>query len=101
MMPTASEDDLQTMVLQTAALCGWRFCHFRPARTAQGWRTPVQGHRGFPDVALAKDGRFLAVELKGPKGKPSPDQLLWLAALGDHGRLWRPTNEDEIKETLR
>lgn len=85
-----SEDELKAMVIQTAELYGWRVCHFRPARTAKGWRTPIEGHPGLPDLVLARDGQVLLAELKSATGKPTDDQTLWLEAAGDHGRLWTP-----------
>ena len=90
-----SEDDLKARVIQTAGLYGWRVCHFRPARTAKGWRTPIEGDAGLPDLVLARDGRVLLVELKSARGKPTDDQVLWLEALGDHGRLWSPKQWDD------
>lgn len=85
-----SETELQAMVIQAAGLYGWRVAHFRPARTAKGWRTPVEGDVGLPDLVLARDGRVLLAELKSDRGRTSADQDLWLEALGDHGRLWTP-----------
>jgi hypothetical protein len=51
-----TEADLQATILDAARLLGWRACHFRPARTTRGWRTPVEGDPGFPDLTLAKAG---------------------------------------------
>ena len=96
-----SEAQLQARVIDLARLRGYRVAHFRPARTAQGWRTPITGHPGFPDLVIAKDGRFLAIELKSSTGRPTRDQLSWLDALGEHGRLWRPDDWDLIVAALR
>lgn len=91
--PTLSEAELQAMVIQTARLYGWRCSHARPAMNRAGkWSTPVQGDVGVPDLLLARDGVVILAELKGAKGKLTPDQGLWIDALGDHGRLWRPTD---------
>ena len=46
-----TEDELLTAVLELAKFAGWRVCHFRPARTAMGWKTAIQGHKGWPDLA--------------------------------------------------
>jgi len=99
--PDVDEDVFTDAVIELAMIQGWRVAHFRPAKTAKGYRTPMQGHVGWPDLALAKGGRFIAAELKSARGKPSNEQLDWLAALGDHGRLWRPSDIREIEETLR
>ena len=96
-----SEADLQRRLLDLARLRGWRVAHFRPARTAQGWRTPITGHPGFPDLGLARSGRILAVELKSATGRPTAEQLAWLDALGPFGRLWRPADWDAIVRTLQ
>lgn len=101
--PAMSEDELKAMVIQTAKLYGWRVCHFRPARTATGWRTPLEGDAGLPDLILARDGQVLLAELKSTRGKPTTEQLQWLEALGDHGRLWAPASwtDGSIQHELR
>jgi len=97
-----SEEDLQTRILQAAELYGWRVIHHRPARRADGsWRTAMQGHPGFPDLVLARDGVVLVAELKSRRGQPTDDQKLWLEALGDHARLWRPADWPAIQNELR
>lgn len=94
------EDEWTSRVIETARLHSWRVAHFRPARTAKGWRTPVQGDIGLPDLILARDGVVLLAELKQDRGTVRPDQRLWLAALGRHGRLWRPRDWDDVLATL-
>lgn len=56
----------------------------------------MAGDKGFPDLALAKDGRVLLAELKTDDGKPTPQQVAWLAAAGGHGRLWQPRHWEAI-----
>jgi hypothetical protein len=94
------EDDLKAWVIELAQLMGWRVVHFRPARTARGWRTAYEGDDGFPDLVLARDGVVLVVELKSQTGRFRPGQREWLAALGAAGRLWRPSDREEIRATL-
>lgn len=94
---TMSEADFQQRVMDTARLAGWLCCHFRPAKTQRGrWVTPMAGDKGFPDLALAKGGRVLLAELKTDDGKPTPQQVAWLAAAGGHGRLWQPRHWEAI-----
>ncbi len=85
-------------------MLGWRTCHFRPAWTGRGWRTPVQGDgKGFPDLVLVKN-RVLMVELKAGKGKATPDQVDWLDALqfaGIETHVWRPADFDDIAKCLQ
>lgn len=76
-----SERELQDAVIELAKLLGWKAAHFRPARTGKGWRTPMQGDPGFPDVVLAREGRVLFLELKAERGKLSFSQEQWLEAL--------------------
>lgn len=97
-----SEEDLQARILEAAELYGWRVIHHRPARRADGsWRTAMQGHPGFPDLLLARDGVVIVAELKSRRGQPTADQWLWLEALGAHARLWRPQDWVEIQSELR
>ncbi len=95
--PQLSEAAFQQRVMDAARHAGWLCVHFRPAKTQRGvWVTPMAGDKGFPDLALAKDGRVILAELKSDKGKPSKEQLAWLAAVGGHGRLWSPENWEAI-----
>jgi hypothetical protein len=96
-----SEDDFKSRIMDTAMLYGWRICHIRPARKQHGrWVTPIEGHAGLPDLILARDGRVLLIELKSQVGKPTAEQLAWLAAAGDNGRLWRPSDWPEALALL-
>jgi hypothetical protein len=96
-----SEAQFQRRVIETAKWYGWLVHHSRPARNSDGsWSTPIDGDPGLPDLVLARDGVVLLVELKKDKGRPSKGQLKWLAALGVHGRLWRPANWDEALAEL-
>ena len=83
----------------------WRYAHFRPARTQQGWRTPVSGSlgKGFPDLLMVRGERIIAAELKSEKGKTSPEQtdvLAVLAAAGIETYVWRPSDWEAIVKTL-
>jgi len=51
-----TEQQLLDAIVQAAKLHGWMVAHFRPALTAKGWRTPMQGDPGFPDLVLARKG---------------------------------------------
>jgi hypothetical protein len=52
-LPSPTEREFQDAVADVARLAGWRVVHFRPARTAEGWRTPgsYDAH-GWPDLTL-------------------------------------------------
>ena len=91
-------------VIEMARLLGWRVHHGRPGRTVKGWRTPIQGDMGFPDLVLVRGGRLLFVELKTERGRLSEGQKDWLQALGGcvgRAHLWRPRDWVEIEKALR
>lgn len=100
------ESDLQTGVIDLAHALGWRVAHFRPARTAHGWRTPVAADgAGFPDLVLVRRTRIVAAELKSDRGRLSDVQRDWLEALyaaGVETHVWTPAEyPDRIAEVLR
>jgi len=99
--PTAvTEADWSRRVIETALLFGWRVAHFRPARTAKGWRTAMSGHAGYPDLTLLRRGRLILAELKAGRGVPTPDQSEWLREFGLVGGVeayvWRPEMWQEV-----
>jgi len=99
-----TEREFERTVLETLRLFGWRFTHFRAARTSKGWRTPLSGDPGFPDIVAVRGKRILYIELKAERGRLSDDQGRWLAALGLAGadvHCWRPSDWPVIEETLR
>lgn len=107
-----TEGEFQRQVIQLAVLFGWRVHHVRPARVRvrgkETYRTPVQGHKGFPDLVLARRGRVIFAELKAGRGQLSEDQVLWRDAM-DGGqaaeyagwKLWRPEDWADIERILR
>lgn len=109
-LPKITENEFTAQVIQLAQACGWRVAHFRPARTATGWRTAVQGDgKGFPDLVLAhkERGRVIFAELKVGNNKPSPEQNDWLQTLaavsisaGVSVYLWTPDDWPEIEREL-
>lgn len=96
-----TEAQLTDVICDAARLYGWRVSHFRPAQTARGWRTPVQGDPGFPDLCLARDGVVVFAELKVGRGRLRPAQELWRDALGEQWRLWTDRDLDEVMQFLR
>lgn len=90
-----TEAELQNAVIDLAHLLHWRVAHFRPARTETGWRTPMQGDRGFPDLVLANGDLVVFAELKSDRGQVTDDQREWLTAVNVPGVLavvWRPVD---------
>ena len=115
MKPThGSEKDFQATIIQLAKLRGWLVNHIRPAKTSKGWRTPVQGDIGFPDLVLVsppcKSGprlgkRIVAfIEVKSDRGKLTAEQKKWLDALHDvdwaMAGVWKPGDTAEVEGFL-
>lgn len=97
-----SEADFQRRVIDLAKLRGWRCVHIRPAWVRSGRMvTPYEGDHGLPDLVLARRGVVLLAELKSARGKPTPDQLAWLAAAGPHGHLWAPQDWPTVESVLQ
>lgn len=98
-----TEDQWQATVVETAQLHGWAVAHFRPARTEQGWRTPVAADgKGWPDLVLVRD-RVLFAELKSPRGRLTTDQRAWierLTAAGQETYVWRPDDWPHVQHAL-
>src|ERR1700734_1444410 len=98
------ESQFTEQVIRLANIYGWRVAHFRPARTAKGWRTAVSGDgKGFGDLFLIKGHRAIGAERKGGRNKPTIEQASWLsclAAAGIETFVWRPENWDDIVRIL-
>jgi hypothetical protein len=88
-----SEKQLLNNVIDAAQKFGWYVVHFRPAWTGKGWRTAMQGDKGFPDIVLARKGVVWFFELKVQEGaKWEEGQREWAAKLGDRWRLIQPSH---------
>jgi hypothetical protein len=99
-----SEANFQDKIIQLATLAGWMVHAERPAWSAKGYRTPIQGNAGWSDLVLCKPPRLIIAELKRESGKVSPDQEDWIISLGGcqgvEVYLWRPSDFDRIKQIL-
>lgn len=87
-----SEAAWQRRVTETLTYYRWRWCHYRPARTVKGWRTPLEGHAGCPDLIIAGFGHVFVVELKtdAPSSRLTGDQQAWIDVGGNYAAVWRP-----------
>ena len=48
-------------------------------------RFPKYSLKGVPDIVLVKEGKYIGLEVKVPKGKQSPDQKIFESALKEAG----------------
>jgi hypothetical protein len=101
----ADEQSFQAVVVDVARLAGWRVAHFRAARTAKGWRTPVTADgAGWPDLVLVRPPRIIFAELKSESGQLRDRQCEWLDVLRllpeVEVYVWRPSDWDELVEIL-
>lgn len=101
-----TEAEFQDAIVEFAQACGWRVAHFRPAKTARGWRTPVAADgQGFPDLVMVRPPRVIFAEVKSAKGGIAPSQRAWLesllAARGVDTYVWRPKDWDDVVATLK
>jgi len=77
----ATEDECEDTIVAAASLLGYRVHVERKARTRRGWRTPIKGHPGWPDLVIVGHGRLIVAELKRKPNRLDPDQAVWLDAL--------------------
>ena len=104
-----NENDFMSWVIEYAHLKRWLVQHTRPAWSAKGYRTPIQGDKGFFDLVLARltpmgFADIYFVELKSQKGRLSVEQKAWLEALDKNPTVrcfvWKPSDRSEITELL-
>lgn len=94
---TLTEDKFTDMVIELFQLYGWKVVHFDRARKKNGgWRTPIRGDPGSPDILAARFGNVIHAELKVGRNKPTEAQNEWLHHLGDDAYVWYPTDWDTI-----
>lgn len=100
-----TENELQDAILDLAKLLKLKVHHCRPARTKDGWKTPVAGDKGFPDLVIAGPGGVVFAELKSVTGRVTPEQAEWadLLDLTVPCFVWRPGHwkNGNIEHTLR
>lgn len=83
-MTRATEAECQNTIIAAACIHGWRVHAERSAQVRPGKHvTPIQGHKGFPDLVLVRGEQLWFVELKRKPNKVEPEQEAWLFALAD------------------
>lgn len=100
-LPPESEAAFQQKVINYAIFKGWLVYH--PPDNRPGKAGRVQHVvPGYPDLTLVRE-RVLFAELKTEKGRVSPEQKRWHAALKDAGaeaHIWRPSDWAHIELVL-
>ena len=101
-----SEKDFLSWIIALAHVRGFSVAHFRPALTAKGYRTAVQGDGvGFPDLVLIHPNKGMVVaEVKGPGGHLSGEQADWLGLFllaSVEAWCWWPEDRPLIERILR
>lgn len=101
----AHELACEQTILEAAKLAGWRRHGERPAMSKKGYRTPIKGEPGWPDLILVKNGWMIAAELKRHPNAPDAEQIEWLRVLSHvPGVLallvWVPEDMDAFNAAL-
>lgn len=90
-----NEDELLEGVTGALTLSGWRWTHIRRSDRV------TMGDAGLPDIIAVHPSRgiVLAWELKGAGGRPTGDQVAWIAGLHTahtlDARILYPADYDE------
>jgi hypothetical protein len=105
-----SEREFRDRVMRLAKDHGWLRMHplrsQLPAERGGGWTTNMAGEKGYPDLTLVhpRYGRLVFLELKSAKGRPQPDQLVWISALqrvqGVEAYVVSPNDWDQLQRII-
>ena len=92
-----TESQLQDAIIKLATLAGWLVHAEHVAMSNKGWRTPIQGHKGFPDLVLVRSSRVIFAECKSERGRLTEEQMQWINWLEGTGKvspvyIWRPSD---------
>lgn len=89
--PKPREADIQRAILdylRAHPRVSWRARMNTGAATTESGGFIRFAFRGCPDViGMLRDGRFFAVEVKRPGGKPSTEQAAFVERVNEHGGL--------------
>lgn len=90
-LPPAPEAVFLQTVREAAHLAGFETYHTLNSKGSEP---------GWPDLVLAKPGRFIIAELKSERGVLTRDQRRWLKLLAQcpapEVTVWRPSDLDSI-----
>ena len=89
-----TEAELMNAILRNARLLGYLAFHVD---------VPQHSDKGFPDIVICGHGIVRWIETKGPRGRVSERQQLWideLVAAGQHARIAWLDDYDDIMRDL-
>jgi hypothetical protein len=99
-----TERECEDTIIAAALLLGYFVHAERPARSNKGWRTPVRGNPGWPDLFIVGHGHAFAIELKRKGNRPTPEQCHWINQLGlagiDARLVYVPEGQQELIDDL-
>lgn len=99
-----TESEFLAQIIHLGHLRGWRVHHTRAAWSSKGYRTPIQGDPGFPDLVMVRPPRVIIAEIKTDRGELSPAQREWVLDLygcrSVESYLWKPCMWEEIDKVL-
>lgn len=91
-----TETEIRKQVREYLELCGW---YVWPTHLHNGKRKPAA--RGISDFEAVKNGRFIAVEVKGEKGELTEDQIAHRALLKAQGMDYYTVRDlDDIRAAV-
>lgn len=96
-----TESTFQKWVQKLMTQQGWLWYHAADNIPRGGWKANIKP--GFPDLVAVRRGRLLIAELKTQTGKITDPQDDWLTALRTTGaevHIWRPGDQQKIREIL-
>jgi hypothetical protein len=93
-----TEAEFQGMIVERARVRGWLVYHVYDSRRSSA---------GFPDLVMVRAGKLVLAEVKTAKGRLSPAQAAWFAALSaveDQPRVtvavWRPEDWSAVCDLI-
>ena len=98
------EDEYQAWIEVMARRRGWALqFHVRRAQVKGAWITNTSSP-GVPDLWLVRGDRLVVLEVKSQRVTPSPEQLVWVAALqrvpGVDAYIVKPSDADDVLALL-
>lgn len=100
--PKPTEAQWQQTVTSALSTFGWDWMHVRRTRGKGGLWTTSTSQPGWPDLVALRGGLIVGIELKSETGRPTAEQLEWLARFSRliGGRAWLVTPSDPAWDTF-